>query len=196
MRDLKSIHPEDGGIMVLRNTDILPRRPRRDLFNKILTHILTVYNILDTVFGSMPGGKWERKKVLQLGAYNTHVLYISLYIIRNEKYFKQKLHTLLKYVFHVTGPFAKFVDSPYYSESELCGGAVTVSCSKYLLWQAMHLLQRSTHFSKTCCRPFITSKFLASELPFHGWKSPEIARGKMWIEFCVRFGKSRLMMPH
>jgi hypothetical protein len=23
-------------------------------------------------------------------------------------------------------PFEKFVDSPYYSESELCGGAVTV----------------------------------------------------------------------
>jgi hypothetical protein len=42
-------------------------------------------------------------------------------------------------------PFAKFVDSPYYSESELCGGAVTVSFSKYLPWQAMHFLQRSTH---------------------------------------------------
>jgi hypothetical protein len=72
-------------------------------------------------------------------------------------------------------PFAKFVDSSYYFESELCGGAVTVSFSKYFPWQAMHFLQRSTHFSKTCCRPFITSKFLASELPFHGCKSPEIA---------------------
>jgi hypothetical protein len=30
---------------------------------------------------------------------------------------------------HIRGPFAKFVDSPYYSESELCGGAVTVSFS-------------------------------------------------------------------
>jgi hypothetical protein len=58
------------------------------------------------------------------------------------------------------------VDSIYYSESELCGGAVTVAFSKYLPWQAMHFLQRSTHFSKTCCRPFITSKFLASELLF------------------------------
>jgi hypothetical protein len=67
------------------------------------------------------------------------------------------------------------VDSPYYSESELCGGVVTVSFSKYLPWQSMHFLQRSTNFSKTCCRPWITSKFLASELPFHGWKSPEIA---------------------
>jgi hypothetical protein len=44
--------------------------------------------------------------------------------------------------------------------------------SKYLPWQAVHFLQRSTHFSKTCCRLLITSKFLASELPFHGWKSP------------------------
>jgi hypothetical protein len=63
----------------------------------------------------------------------------------------------------------------YYSESELYGGAVTVSISKYLPWQAMHFLQRSTHFSKTCCRPLITLKFLASELPFHGWKNLEIA---------------------
>jgi hypothetical protein len=37
-------------------------------------------------------------------------------------------------------------------------------------WQEMHFLQRSTNFSKTCCRPLITSKFLASELSFqsHG----------------------------
>jgi hypothetical protein len=33
----------------------------------------------------------------------------------------------------VRGPLAKFVDSPYYSELELRGGAVTVSFSKYLL---------------------------------------------------------------
>jgi hypothetical protein len=79
------------------------------------------------------------------------------------------------------GPFEHIVDSPYYSESELCGGAVTASFSKYLPWQAMHFLQRSTHFLKTCCRPFIISKFLASELPFHGWKSPEIAWGEIWV---------------
>jgi hypothetical protein len=47
------------------------------------------------------------------------------------------------------GPFEKFVDSPYYSESELYGGSVTVSFSKYLPWQAMYFLQHSTHFSKT-----------------------------------------------
>jgi hypothetical protein len=53
------------------------------------------------------------------------------------------------------------VDSPYYSGSKLCGGAVTVSFSKYVPWQAMHYLQRSTHFSKTCCRPMITLEFLS-----------------------------------
>jgi hypothetical protein len=47
------------------------------------------------------------------------------------------------------GPFEKFVASPYYSEPELCGGAVTVSFSKYPPWQAMHFLKRFTHFSKT-----------------------------------------------
>jgi len=35
----------------------------------------------------------------------------------------------------IRGPFEKFVDLPYYSESELCGGMVTVSFSKYLPWQ-------------------------------------------------------------
>jgi hypothetical protein len=45
--------------------------------------------------------------------------------------------------------FEKFVDSPHYSESELCGGEVTVSFSKYVPWQAMHFLQPSIHFSKT-----------------------------------------------
>jgi hypothetical protein len=50
----------------------------------------------------------------------------------------------------VRGPFEKFVDSTHYSDSELCGGVVMVSFSKYLPWQAMHFLQDSTHFSKTC----------------------------------------------
>jgi hypothetical protein len=86
---------------------------------------------------------------------------------------------VLAYFPYLEGPFEKFVDSPYYSESELCGGAVTVSFSKYLPWQTMHFLQRSTHFSETCCTSLITSKFLTSELPFHGLKSPEIARGEI-----------------
>jgi hypothetical protein len=79
-------------------------------------------------------------------------------------------------VFLLRRPFEKF----YYTESELCGGAVTVSFSKYLPWQAMLFLQRSAHFSKTCCRPLITSKYLTSELPFHGCKSQEIAWGETW----------------
>jgi len=33
--------------------------------------------------------------------------------------------------FHHQGSFAKFMESPYYSESELCGGAVMVSFSMY-----------------------------------------------------------------
>jgi hypothetical protein len=81
--------------------------------------------------------------------------------------------------FLLRGQFEKFVDSPYYSKSELCGGAVTVSFSKFLPWQPMNFLQRSIHFLKTCYRPLIISKFLASELPFHGWKSPEIAWGEI-----------------
>jgi hypothetical protein len=39
------------------------------------------------------------------------------------------------------GLFAKFVGWPYYSESELSGGAVTVSFSNYLPWQVIHILQ-------------------------------------------------------
>jgi hypothetical protein len=61
--------------------------------------------------------------------------------------------------------FAKFADWPYNSESELCGGAVTVF-SKYLPWQAMHFLQRSTHFPKTCCRPFAASYRRSLGAPF------------------------------
>jgi hypothetical protein len=96
----------------------------------------------------------------------------------------------------IRGPFAKFVDLPNYSEAVLCGCAVTVCFSKYLPWQAMHFLQHSTHLSKTCCRPLIASKFLASEVLFRGWKSPGIARGEIWIEFCVRVGKSGWAEPH
>jgi len=66
------------------------------------------------------------------------------------------------------------VDSPYCSEPEFCGGAVMVSFLKYLPWQAMHFIQCSTHFLKTCFTPLITLKFLAPELPFLGQKSPEI----------------------
>jgi hypothetical protein len=105
---------------------------------------------------------------------------IDFRLLRSGEFLLNLLHNFLIGTFTtILGPFAKFVDSPYYSETELRGGAVTVSFSKYLPWQAMHFLQRSTHFDETCCRPLITSKF-ASELPFHGWKSPEIAWGEIW----------------
>jgi hypothetical protein len=95
------------------------------------------------------------------------------------------------------GPFEKFVDSPHYSESELFGGVMTVSFSKYLPWQAMHFLQLSTHSSKTCCRPLVASKFLASELSFHGWKSPEIAWGEVWTVWRMFWwGSADQLFPH
>jgi hypothetical protein len=33
----------------------------------------------------------------------------------------------LRLYIQIRGPFEKLVDSPFYSESEICGGAVTVS---------------------------------------------------------------------
>jgi hypothetical protein len=100
----------------------------------------------------------------------------SCLVTHREKFY----FTLRNSSFCYEGHLKSYVDSPYYSGSELCGGAVTVSVTKYLPWQAMHFLQRSTHFSKTCCRPLVTSKFLDLKLPFHGWKSPEIAWGEIW----------------
>jgi hypothetical protein len=87
---------------------------------------------------------------------------------------------LLSCKYNVWGLFEKFIDSTYYSELELCGGTVTACFWKYLPWQVMHFLQHCTHFFKMCCRLLISSKFLASELPFCGWKSPEIAWGEIW----------------
>jgi hypothetical protein len=81
----------------------------------------------------------------------------------------------------VRGTLEKFVDSLYCTESELCGGAVTVSFSKYLPWQAMHFLQRSTHFSKTCCRPSAASF----------WRIAEQAV----LTFHVRFSVSKALLP-
>jgi hypothetical protein len=38
----------------------------------------------------------------------------------------------------------------------------------------MHFLQRCTHFSKTCCKPLIISKFFASELHFMDGKAQKL----------------------
>jgi hypothetical protein len=64
---------------------------------------------------------------------------------------------------YTRGTFAKFVDSPYYSESDLCGGAVTVSFSKYLPWQATHFLQCSTQFSKMELQSLKITLFMMTE---------------------------------
>jgi hypothetical protein len=75
----------------------------------------------------------------------------------------------------IRGPFETFVDSPYYSDWELCGGTVTASFSKHLSWQTMHFLQRSTHFSKKELRSFKRSLFMMAERP---WWSVSVARLK------------------
>jgi hypothetical protein len=49
---------------------------------------------------------------------------------------------------------------------------------------------------KNVLQTTVTLKFLASELPFHGWKSPEITWGEISVEFCVQHGKSILVEPH
>jgi hypothetical protein len=63
-------------------------------------------------------------------------------------------------------PFEKFVDSSFCSDSELCGGLVMVSFSKYFPWQAVNfltmlhpllknMLQTIDHFKISCLRaPF------------------------------------------
>jgi hypothetical protein len=75
------------------------------------------------------------------------MIFIPLTVVKNFSYGRFE-RTLFRTV-EQRGPFEKIVDSLYYSELELCGGAVTVSFSKYLTLQATHFLQRSTHFSKT-----------------------------------------------
>jgi hypothetical protein len=71
-------------------------------------------------------------------------------IIRTSLHYAQMVHHEVVYwcMCNIRGPFAKFVDSLCYTESELCGGAVTDSFLKHLPWQATHLLHRSTRFSR------------------------------------------------
>jgi hypothetical protein len=99
----------------------------------------------------------------------------------------------------VRGPFAKFVNSPYCSESELCGGAMTVSFSKYLPWQAMHFLQRSTHFSKTCCRPFAASFRRSLGDPFSRFEKPRNRMGRdldCMVDVIMEFHRSTFSKPN
>jgi hypothetical protein len=73
------------------------------------------------------------------------VIVITITVVKSSSSGRFK-RTLFSMAEHLRGPFAKFVDPRYYSESELRGGAVTVSFSKYLPWKTMHFLQRSTHY--------------------------------------------------
>jgi hypothetical protein len=70
-------------------------------------------------------------------------------------------HVPVEKVFHLRGPFAKSVDSSYYSESEFCRGAVTVSLVKVhpsvsdVLLTTLHpllenVLQTINHFEMSC----------------------------------------------
>jgi hypothetical protein len=71
-------------------------------------------------------------------------------MVLNFSYKHERIHHLISsnrkvsicFVVILRGPFEKFVDSPYCSESEIFGGAVTVSFSKYLPQKAMRFLQR------------------------------------------------------
>jgi hypothetical protein len=59
---------------------------------------------------------------------------------------------------------------------------------EYLPWQAMHFLQRSTHFSKTCYRPFVAcfkgiveqAIFLPRSSLFMVGKAQKSHRGEIW----------------
>jgi hypothetical protein len=71
----------------------------------------------------------QQKGVVHFGTACTHNPNVSLAINC------QSWVLVFIYWMHIyTKAFARFVDWPYYSESELCGGAVTVSFSKYLPW--------------------------------------------------------------
>jgi hypothetical protein len=53
---------------------------------------------------------------------------------------------------------------------------VTVSFSKYLPWQAMHFLKRSTHFSKTCYRLFVAGFRIVEQAVF------DLGAAFSWLE--------------
>jgi hypothetical protein len=56
---------------------------------------------------------------------------------------------------------------------------MTVSFSKYLPWQAMHFLQRSTHFSKNVLQTVDYLEISCLGAPSHGQKSQDIAWGEI-----------------
>jgi hypothetical protein len=75
--------------------------------------------------------------------------------------------------------FEKFVDSPYYYESELRGGAVTVCFFEVPPLARDAFLTTLNPLLENVLQTVDDFEFLASELPFYGWKSPEIAWGEI-----------------
>jgi hypothetical protein len=96
----------------------------------------------------------------------------------------------------IWGPFEKFVDSPYFSESELYGRAVTVSFSKHLPWQAMHLLQRSTPLLENMLQTVDHFEISCLGAPFSWLEKPRnrMARDLNWILCSAR--KNGSVEPH
>jgi len=80
-----------------------------------------------------------------LATCSTNLIFLDLFTIISGKGYKlwrptYAITSRLRLFLHLREAFEKFVDSPYYSESELCGGVVTVSFSKYLLWHPISKL--------------------------------------------------------
>jgi hypothetical protein len=73
------------------------------------------------------------------------------------------------------GPFEKFVDSPYYSGSVLCEGEVTSHFRSISLGKRCASYNIQLKSRKRAADRLPQASGGASELPFHGWKSPEIA---------------------
>jgi hypothetical protein len=124
-------------------------------------------------------------KVQKHNSFNPNILLSTLFSDILNLYSSLSMGDHVSHLYKTTGKIIRvppvFMDSPYYSDSELCGGVVTVSFSKYLPWQAMHFLQRSTHFSKLCCREFATSSRRIVE--------------QAVLTFHVRFSVSKALPP-
>jgi hypothetical protein len=72
------------------------------------------------------------------------------------------------------------VDSLYYSESELTGGAVTVSFFEVHPLASDALLTTLNSLLENVLQTVDHFEISFHELPFHGWKSPQIAWGEIW----------------
>jgi hypothetical protein len=93
----------------------------------------------------------------------------------------------------IRGPFAKFVDSPNYTESELCGDAVTVSFSKCLPWQAPPT-SRKRAADRSSLQNFLTRSSI-----FMVGKAQESHGGEIWTltaDILMGFHRPTLSKPN